>query len=95
MRCIIVVVIVLALALKIESQVVCSLDELIRELIEDIEDNGKLDCLREILNPDEDNEKNEDRIKRKAAQWDSDCSFEAANDLWYIYIYISTIIIIY
>lgn len=61
---------------------VCSLDELIKEIIEDLEDNGKLDCLREILNPDEDNEKNEDRIKRKAAQWDSDCSFEAMNDLW-------------
>ena len=67
-----------------ESQVVCSLDELIKEVIEDLDDNGKLDCLREILNPDEDNEKNEDRIKRKAAQWDSDCSFEAYNDLWYI-----------
>ena len=60
----------------------CSLDELIKEIIEDIEDNGKLDCLREILNPDEDNEKNEDRIKRLAAQWNSDCSFEANNDLW-------------
>ncbi len=43
------------------------MDELIKEVIEDIEDNGKLDCLREILNPDEDNEKNEDRIKRLAA----------------------------
>jgi hypothetical protein len=61
----------------IESQVVCSLDELIRELYEDIIDNGKLDCLRVSVSPNEADETEEQRKRRKAAEWNSDCSFEA------------------
>jgi hypothetical protein len=63
----------------IKSEVVCSEDELVREIIEDLEDNGKLDCLRESqpLTPDE---KPEQKAKRLAANWNSDCSFEAESD---------------
>lgn len=63
-----------------KGQVVCSEDELIRELREDIEDNGKLDCLRVALSPVDQDETEEQKIKRLASQWDSDCSFEAENE---------------
>ena len=62
------------------SQVVCSEDELIRELYEDIIDNGKLDCLRRSVSPNGADETEEQRKKRIAAEWDSDCSFEADNN---------------
>jgi len=61
------------------TQVVCSEDELIRELYEDIIDNGKLDCLRRSMTPNEADETEEQRKRRVAANWDSDCSFEASN----------------
>ena len=32
----------------VKCQTVCSLDELMKELKEDINDNGQLDCLRKI-----------------------------------------------
>jgi len=68
------------------SEVVCSEDELVKELIEDIEDNGrhlkinlgKLDCLRESVGSKD--ESPEQRDKRIAANWDSDCSFESATE---------------
>ena len=48
---------------KINTEVVCSEDELVREIIEDLEDNGKLDCLRESKpTPDETPEKRTKRI---------------------------------
>lgn len=65
------------------AQVVCSEDELVRELREDIEDNGKLDCLRVALSPVDQDENEEQKFKRIASQWDSDCSFEAENDGYY------------
>ena len=61
------------------AQVVCSEDELIRELYEDIIDNGKLDCLRRSTTPNGADETEEQRKKRLAAEWTSDCSFEADN----------------
>lgn len=61
------------------SQVVCSLDELVREIYEDIIDNGKLDCLRRSVSPNGAEETEEQRKIRVAAEWDSDCSFEAEN----------------
>lgn len=61
------------------AQVVCSEDELIKELREDIDDNGKLDCLRVSLSPLDQDETDEQKSKRLASQWDSDCSFEAEN----------------
>jgi hypothetical protein len=60
-----------------KSQTVCSLDELIRELYEDLIDNGKLDCLRKSATPNEADETEEQKQRRVAAEWDSDCSFEA------------------
>jgi len=46
-------------------------------LKEDIEYNGKLNCLRESFPvPDETPEM---KIKRESAMWTGDCSFEAEN----------------
>lgn len=64
----------------INSQVVCSQDELIREIMEDLIDNGKLDCLRKSSSPNEADETDEQRSRRIAANWDSDCSFEAEDE---------------
>jgi len=69
------------------SQVVCSQDELIKELYEDLIDNGinfklskgKLDCLRKSVSPNEVDETDEQRKRRIEAEWDSDCAFEAVN----------------
>jgi hypothetical protein len=55
----------------INSDVVCSEAELNRELREDIQDNGKLDCLRQSYNSDG------TPIVGNAADWNSDCAFEA------------------
>jgi hypothetical protein len=65
---------------SINSQVVCSLDELIKEIMEDLIDNGKLDCLRKSSSPNEADETEEQRARRIAANWDSDCSFEAEGE---------------
>jgi hypothetical protein len=70
---------------QITSQVVCSLDELVKELKEDILDNGKLDCLRKSATPNEANETEQQKIRRIKAEWNSDCSFEAegnSNSHW-------------
>ena len=48
-----------------------------QELKEDIEYNGKLNCLRESFAvPDESEDQ---KRKRELAMWDGDCSFEAEN----------------
>lgn len=73
-------IICLALIPSATSQVVCSADELIRELYEDLIDNGKLDCLRKTVTPNGADETEEQRKKRIAAEWNSDCSFEAENE---------------
>ena len=72
-------VITLSYIPSVSSQVVCSEDELIREIYEDIMDNGKLDCLRKSTTPNAADETEEQRKKRIAAEWNSDCSFEAEN----------------
>ena len=77
----------------VSADVVCAEDELIRELREDIADNGKkkeffllkknlghlgkLDCLREIIAQNPDTETDAEKAKRLAAEWNGDCSFEA------------------
>lgn len=63
-------------------EVVCSEDELVRELVEDLEDNGKLDCLRES-SPSSPNETLEQRNKRIAANWNSNCSFESESQTYH------------
>ena len=68
------------LFINIRCPAVCSEDELVREVREDIEDNGKLDCLRVVRSPYESEETSLDRAKRLASEWNSDCAFEALND---------------
>ena len=63
----------------VRNEVVCSEDELVRELVEDLEDNGKLDCLRESQ-PASADETPEQKSKRIAANWNSDCAFEAESE---------------
>jgi len=50
------------------------------ELKQDLEDNGYLDCLRKIHPPEGGLETEEVKNLRLAAQWDTDCSFEAEYD---------------
>jgi hypothetical protein len=60
---------------------VCTGPTLITELLQDIRDNGKLDCLRTPLNPPTDRVETEDqRKKRLEGAWDTDCAFEADYD---------------
>lgn len=50
-------------------------------MLQDIRDNGKLDCLRKPLNPPSDRAESEDEKKRRLeAAWDTDCAFEADYD---------------
>lgn len=59
---------------------VCDLDTLLLEVKQDIKDNGMLDCLRVIEPPNFVVETEEQKNKRLAAQWDTECAFEADND---------------
>jgi hypothetical protein len=68
------------LFIRSTSQVVCSEDELIKELQEDLDDNGQLDCLRKSRSPLEAEENPLQREMRIAAEWNGDCSFEADSD---------------
>ena len=64
-----------------KSDAVCDETTLVTELKQDIADNGKLDCLREVQNaPTDKEETEEEKKKRIAAAWDTDCSFEAEYD---------------
>jgi hypothetical protein len=72
--------------IAIKSEVVCSEDELVKELLEDLADNGiflnnclgKLDCLRESVPVP--GETQDQAARRKAAEWNGDCSFESESD---------------
>lgn len=75
----ILLVISIMLFYSINSEVVCSEDELIKELLEDIADNGRLDCLRESY-PKPNETVNEKRL-RELANWSGDCAFES-NGSW-------------
>ncbi len=60
---------------------VCTEATLVTELIQDIKDNNKLDCLRKPLNPPSDRAESEDEKKlRLEGAWDTDCAFEADYD---------------
>jgi hypothetical protein len=63
----------------VKSEVVCSEEELVRELLEDLEDNGKLDCIRETM-PRSDKETEDEKTKRIASEWNGDCSFESDSE---------------
>ena len=81
LKCQNLIILVLAISLfcKATCEVVCSEDELVKEIVEDLADNGKLDCLRESL-PRDEKESPEQKGLRIAANWDSDCSFEAGGE---------------
>src|SRR5690242_7390604 len=80
------VMITLALSLMlfvsvVKSDAVCTGPTLITELLQDIVDNGKLDCLRRPLDPPSDRVETDDQRKRRLeAAWDTDCAFEADYD---------------
>lgn len=60
---------------------VCTEAILLTELLQDISDNNKLDCLREPLPAPTDHiESDEEKRKRIEAAWDTDCAFEADYD---------------
>lgn len=61
---------------------VCSLHTLKKELLEDIQDNGALDCLRVIPVPHNKKETEAEKNLRILAQWDSSCSFEGKNNMF-------------
>lgn len=65
---------------SINADSVCDERLLIMELKQDLEDNGMLDCLREIQPPQGYEETMLETNKRIAAQWDTQCSFEAEYD---------------
>lgn len=77
-KCILLIIILSYCLTNIHCEVVCSEYELVKELKEDLADNGKLDCLRESLPVP--GETNEEKVKRLAADWDGDCSFESENE---------------
>lgn len=57
---------------------VCTESILITEILQDLKDNNKLDCLREPINPPNDKiETDEETLIRLNAVWDTDCAFEA------------------
>ena len=64
----------------VSSSAVCDERLLMLELRQDLEDNGVLDCLREIQPPHSYIETIDERNKRIAAQWDTACAFEADYD---------------
>ena len=71
----------LILIKNIKSDAVCTEAILLTEILQDIEDNNKLDCLREPLPAPTDHvETAEEKRKRFEAAWDTDCAFEADYD---------------
>lgn len=67
---------------NIKSDSVCDLETLKLELLQDLDDNNMLDCLRLIEVPHNFDESEEQKNKRLAAQWDTSCSFEA-DSVWF------------
>lgn len=75
------ILLIFLLISSIKSDSVCTESTLVTELIQDIKDNGKLDCLRRPLNPPSDKIESEDDKKlRLEGAWDTDCAFEADYD---------------
>jgi len=75
------IVVTLAVITNVQSDAVCTESMLVTELIQDIKDNNKLDCLRKPLDPPTDRvESDDEKRKRLEGAWDTDCSFEADYD---------------
>ena len=64
----------------LQCMAICDLKLLQMELKQDLEDNGILDCLRIVEPPEGVDETPKEKNLRLAAQWDTDCSFEADYD---------------
>ncbi len=62
------------------TDAVCDKATLIAELRQDLADNNILDCLRVIHAPHNHEEDMTQSNLRLAAQWESDCAFEADYD---------------
>ena len=77
----VILIAILYFANPIQSDSVCDLATLKREIIEDLADNNQLDCMRVIEPPHNSPETDEAKKNlRIMAQWDSACSFEAKNN---------------
>lgn len=63
----------------IKNDGVCTLKTLKLEILQDLEDNNMLDCLRVIEPPHFKEETEHEKNRRIMAQWDTSCSFEATN----------------
>ncbi len=75
------VVLIVSIISLAKSDAVCTESVLVTELVQDIKDNGKLDCLRKPLPPPTDKAESEmDKKSRLEAAWDTDCAFEADYD---------------
>ena len=74
------VFIILAIAIIVKTDHICDIELLKIELQEDMDDNGILDCLREIAPSSIKEESDREINARLSAQWDSDCSFETTNE---------------
>lgn len=64
----------------INSVAVCDLATLKLEILQDIADNGMLDCQRKVGQPVSYKESEKQKNDRIAAVWDTSCSFEASQD---------------
>ena len=74
------VFLILAIANLVKTDHICDIELLKIELQEDMDDNGILDCLREIAPSSIKEESDREINARLSAQWDSDCSFETTNE---------------
>jgi hypothetical protein len=64
----------------INADAVCDLHTLKLELRQDLDDNGFLDCERVIAAKHFEEETENQKNKRLAAQWDTNCGFESRGD---------------
>jgi hypothetical protein len=56
----------------VKSDAVCTESTLVTEILQDIKDNGKLDCLRKPLDPPTDRQESEEEKKRRLeGAWDT------------------------
>lgn len=72
-------IILIYIIIPIKSVAVCDLATLKMELLQDINDNGMLDCKKHSPEQRED-ESEINKIKRVSSKWDSSCSFESSQN---------------
>jgi hypothetical protein len=73
--------IALCMLVVVFGDTVCTEEEFITELRQDVDDNKQLDCLRAPRELGENEEEHAHMKKmRISAAWDSDCAFESSGD---------------